>query len=70
MYPDYQQGFTAHYKKKQNKTELVINRINTLACASGFVNFINFFFLESLAKEVTFSVFRDSFTKPNIGLTY
>ena len=51
MYLDYQQGFTAHfykkspknYKKKQNKKELVFNRINPLARASGFVNFTNFF---------------------------
>ena len=28
------------------------------------------FFVESLAKGVTFSVLRDSFTKANIGLTY
>ena len=34
MYLDYQQGFIAHFnlqEKKQNKAELEINRISTLA---------------------------------------
>ena len=56
-------------RKKQNKTEIEINRIGTLARTSG-LSISQAFFVESLVKGVTFSVFRDIFKKANIGLTY
>ena len=56
-------------RNKQNKKEIEINRIGTLARTSG-LSISRAFFVESLVKGVTFSVFRDIFKKANIGLTY